>query len=209
MSIESYFQHYEPKVIVAKKQQLIRALLDGKARFATEAAELCEIPFSSFYWWKRNDPEFAELWDDAVALVRERRLDVAEAMLDANIAARDNTAIIFYLKTQGKARDYNERVDVHQTITHQLDIGEAARRIAFAMNSALERGQVVEGNFTEVIQPISEQKEMLIAAKRAGVVPSHDVAMMDRLNRKGVPDSVPTQKAQRKAKKARREAPTT
>ena len=48
----------------------------------------------------------------AVAEAKEGMLDFAESKLFQNIKAGDNTAIIFYLKTQGKGRGYIERQEV-------------------------------------------------------------------------------------------------
>lgn len=42
----------------------------------------------------------------------ESVLDLAESKLIENIQDNDNTAIIFYLKTKGKARGYTEKVEV-------------------------------------------------------------------------------------------------
>ena len=52
----------------------------------------------------------------------------------------------------------------------EIDINEAARRIAFAMNSAIEAGQTIEGNFTELLQVPSEQQERHSTVKLAGDV---------------------------------------
>lgn len=46
---------------------------------------------------------------------RESLLDLAESKLIENISNNDNTAIIFFLKTQGRGRGYNERVEVATT----------------------------------------------------------------------------------------------
>lgn len=43
---------------------------------------------------------------------KESLLDLAESNLIKNIQEQDNTAIIFYLKTQGKARGYVEKQEV-------------------------------------------------------------------------------------------------
>jgi len=43
---------------------------------------------------------------------KERMIDFAESKLLANIKAGDNTAIIFYLKTQAKHRGYIERAEI-------------------------------------------------------------------------------------------------
>ncbi len=47
----------------------------------------------------------------AVTDAREAMIDLAEGKLYANINDGDNTAIIFFLKTQAKDRGYVERVE--------------------------------------------------------------------------------------------------
>jgi hypothetical protein len=50
--------------------------------------------------------------EEAVQEGRNRRLDFAESMLDKGMQNENMTAIIFYLKTQGKSRGYVERQEV-------------------------------------------------------------------------------------------------
>lgn len=52
---------------------------------------------------------------DLVKDEKESLLDLAEGMLIKNIQEQDNTAIIFYLKTQGKQRGYTEKQEVDHT----------------------------------------------------------------------------------------------
>ena len=42
----------------------------------------------------------------------EKRLDIAEAQLMANITAGDNASVFFFLKTKGKKRGYTERQEI-------------------------------------------------------------------------------------------------
>lgn len=49
---------------------------------------------------------------EAAIEARERMIDFAESKLYQNIKSGDNTAIIFYLKTQAKHRGYIERAEV-------------------------------------------------------------------------------------------------
>lgn len=48
----------------------------------------------------------------ALEEARETMLDNAESALYRNVIAGDNTAIIFFLKTQGKSRGYVERSEL-------------------------------------------------------------------------------------------------
>ena len=53
---------------------------------------------------------------------RESLLDLAESNLIKNIQEQDNTAIIFYLKTQGKNRGYVERQEIINTESTLADL---------------------------------------------------------------------------------------
>lgn len=50
--------------------------------------------------------------EQAVVEGRNTRLDFVESKLDQKIDSGDTTAIIFFLKTQGKSRGYVERQEV-------------------------------------------------------------------------------------------------
>ena len=60
----------------------------------------------------RNYIERYTVCKQAVLDARESMIDIAEGRLYQNINAGDNTAIIFFLKTQGKQRGYIERNEV-------------------------------------------------------------------------------------------------
>jgi hypothetical protein len=63
---------------------------------------------------------------DALVEGRNSRIDFVESKLDQKINDGDTTAIIFFLKTQGKERGYVERQEfnhqVNQPIFQSLDI---------------------------------------------------------------------------------------
>ena len=50
--------------------------------------------------------------EEAVIEGRNSRLDFAESMLDKGMQEGNMTAVIFYLKTQGKSRGYVERQEI-------------------------------------------------------------------------------------------------
>lgn len=59
---------------------------------------------------------------------REEMKDIAEGKLFANISKGDNTAIIFFLKTQAKDRGYIERSEVVTEHKWIVEIGELLRQ---------------------------------------------------------------------------------
>lgn len=71
------------------------------------AAKSLQVERATLYAWIE-----AEGLEEAVMEGRNRRLDFAESMLDKGMKDGNMTAIIFYLKTQGKSRGYIERQEV-------------------------------------------------------------------------------------------------
>lgn len=74
----------------------------------TNVAKELTIARSTMYEMVKASPSLRSALDDA----RERRLDEAEDWLRDKMEAGDTTAIIFFLKTQGKSRGYIERQDI-------------------------------------------------------------------------------------------------
>jgi len=71
------------------------------------AAKSLQVERATLYAWIEQ-----EGLDEAVQEGRNKRLDFAESMLDKGMKEGNMTAIIFYLKTQGKSRGYIERQEV-------------------------------------------------------------------------------------------------
>lgn len=154
-----------------KKAEIVQACRDGVFTF-TEACIVAGIHRYTAWLWMQDDEEFRAEWDKAKEQAYDERLDYCERMLMKNVEKGDNSAIFFFMKTQGKPRGYNEKIDISHQVTHTIDIDEAARRIAFAMNSALADGKVIEGQFTEVLpEPVKVDRRIasVEAAKTAGI----------------------------------------
>lgn len=143
---------FSPEERKTKMAALIAAIMEDEAMFMDDACRLVGLKYQTAYDWKRQDEEFSAAWDAALAEARERRVNEAERRLHQNVLKNDNTAIIFFLKTIGRLRGFQEKVDVNHTHTIEaLGIEEAARRIAFAMNGAIEKGVVIDGDYKEVV----------------------------------------------------------
>lgn len=71
------------------------------------ASKSLQVDRTTLYAWIEQ-----EGLEEAVMEGRNRRLDFAESMLDKGMKDGNMTAIIFYLKTQGKSRGYIERQEV-------------------------------------------------------------------------------------------------
>lgn len=147
---------YTPEETLAKKLSVLESCRCGESFTLTEACEKTGVSHWQAWKWLKYDPDFASAWEDAKEAAKERLLDACEFMLRKNILQGDNTAMIFYMKTIGRLRGYQERVQVDTTIRHEIDIKEAAKRIAFAMNQAIDAGEVLEGNFSELVPVLSD-----------------------------------------------------
>ena len=107
-----------------KKEALLEALEKSLGVVST-ACEAVGVSRQTYYTWKREDDSFSEAVDD----LKNVALDFAESKLLQKIngvtmgkvidgrevvyeVAPSDTAIIFYLKTQGKHRGYIERQEI-------------------------------------------------------------------------------------------------
>lgn len=98
------------------------------------ACERTGIDRTTYYRWCKDDPEFAQ----AVKEVEAAQIDFVESKLMENINAGDTKAMIFYLKTKGKARGWTERelplIEINSErkiihITQNLPIAESEEDI--------------------------------------------------------------------------------
>lgn len=88
-------------------EKIIKALGETQG-LLTMAARKAGVSYTTV---KRYATEFPSV-KQAVSDAKESMLDFAEGKLYQKIKDGDNVAIIFYLKTQGKARGYIERQEV-------------------------------------------------------------------------------------------------
>lgn len=105
----------------AKKAKFIQAFIDNDTN-VSKACRASGIPRRTFYTWKENDKEFADLVDDC----EEAITDEIEGLLRERVRELDTTAIIFYLKTKGKKRGYIEKqeIKVQEDVEFHLKFGE-------------------------------------------------------------------------------------
>jgi hypothetical protein len=87
--------------------RMVQAIEDSRG-FISEACKLLGCSRSHFYNKLKTFPTAQQALDD----VREKRHDYVESKMMKRIEQGDTTMIIFYLKTQCKARGYVERQEV-------------------------------------------------------------------------------------------------
>lgn len=91
-------------------QQVIDALQDAKG-YVSKTASLLHCTPQTVYNYAERYPTVRQAWDD----IREERHDFVENALAKRINEGSDTAIIFYLKTQCKARGYIERSQIEHS----------------------------------------------------------------------------------------------
>lgn len=100
----------EPQKYTLKKQAMISALEKSLGVVST-AAKIAGIDRHLHYDWLKEDHEYSA----KVAELKNVALDFAESKLHSLIDSMNPTAVIFFLKTQGKQRGYIEQNDVNVT----------------------------------------------------------------------------------------------
>lgn len=83
-----------------------KAIVKAFGNLSTAAKSL-SVDRATLYKWIEQ-----ESLEEAVQEGRNTRLDFVESKLDQKINSGDTTAIIFFLKTQGKNRGYVERQEI-------------------------------------------------------------------------------------------------
>ena len=119
----------KPQKLTLKKDAMLQALTTSLGN-VTEAAAAVGMSRETHYDWLKNDPEY----NAAVASLKNVALDFAESQLkklmegaerqalthDGDVVtikdAPNTSAVIFYLKTQGKQRGYIERQELSTEI---------------------------------------------------------------------------------------------
>lgn len=92
-----------------KKRALIA--LSQTHGIVSQACENAKIGKSSVYRWMEADPEFKA----AVEQIRDACVDHVESKLIGLIDKGDTAATIFFMKTRGRARGYQERQEFDHT----------------------------------------------------------------------------------------------
>jgi hypothetical protein len=103
-------------------EKIIKALGETQG-LLTMAAHKAGVSYTTV---KRYATEFLSV-KQAVVDAKEAMLDFAEGKLYMKIKAGDNTAIIFFLKTQGKARGYIERQEFANPIGESFRVEHDAK----------------------------------------------------------------------------------
>ena len=72
------------------------------------ACDKANLSRTQFYKWLKEDDDFRQKYEE----IEERQIDFVESRLFQNIKNGDATSIIFYLKTKGKKRGYQEETEI-------------------------------------------------------------------------------------------------
>lgn len=117
------------------KAQMIKAIDNSGGIIRAIAAKLkCDWWTADTYIKKHNLQEYIDR-------EKENQIDFAHSKLIENIEANDNTAIIFYLKTQGRKHGFNERVENVEIVQHEeLDYSKFTDKELQQLNKLLEKG---------------------------------------------------------------------
>ena len=90
-----------------KKKNFLEALHNNLGNIS-EACNKINISRQTYYRWIDDDIEF----DEQCRNVEESLLDLAEHRLLEKIDKYDTTSIIFFLKTKGRKRGYQEKQEI-------------------------------------------------------------------------------------------------
>jgi len=134
-------------VKTSRKAQFLIELKNSYGIVSTACSKV-GISRYCFYDWCKKDVEFKKKVEE----INESIVDVVEAYLLSLIKDKNPTAIIFFLKTRGRARGYSEKVDITSTIKDPKISFEMLREIL----KTEEESKVV---LTPATEPTSIEKK--------------------------------------------------
>jgi hypothetical protein len=91
-------------------EQFLKAI-ENSGGYVSLISDRVGCHISTLYEWKDKHPEIQKAIDSE----KIKQVDFAEGKLQSLIKKENPTAIIFYLKTQGRDRGYVERQDIDIT----------------------------------------------------------------------------------------------
>jgi hypothetical protein len=98
--------------------------LEIHKNIVTLSAKAAGIARETHYDWMRKDAEYAE----KVNALNDTAIDWVENKLYQLIESGDTTATIFYLKSKGRQRGFNERIQLDHSGKIETDISIEDRR---------------------------------------------------------------------------------
>src|ERR1043165_6824291 len=102
-----------------RKKKFIAALTTHGTVF--HAAQAAGVSRQTAYRWQREDPEFADQWEEA----RENAVDVVESTIYQQAVGGNTLAAIFYLKAHRPI--YRDRLNIDlKQVQREIEIGRAA-----------------------------------------------------------------------------------
>lgn len=160
------------------KSEVIQKLRSESYFTLTEICKVLGVTRFEVQKLAESDPSFENDLRQGLANMRQIMVDVCERQLADKVAAGDSAALVFVAKTQGRDRGYGDKLEIDNKTAVKVDINEAARRIAFAMQAAIASGKAIDGHFSEVVplegESLKEQDKERAAlvrkAKQSGLI---------------------------------------
>ena len=103
------------------KKELFLKALEINLGHISKSCDQVKIHRQTYYNWIEKDQKFK----DSCEAVTEGLIDLVESKLFKNINNNDNACIIFFLKTKGKSRGYDER--------HKIELTKPFEEIGFEL----------------------------------------------------------------------------
>lgn len=184
------------KATIARKTLFLKKLRECGG-MTTAAADSTGIAHSTFRSWYATDDDFAAQVNE----MRERATDFVESKLMQKIADGDTTAMIFYLKTQGRNRGWSEKTNLLHDRTHR-PAGDELPRIGAEQVQAkarwLENLLREAGRYSEMYTAqITLTASLLVQADEMAATLSTQQIVLEQTSREGDTRAVinPLQKA--------------